>query len=139
MEKFWSVNSVGNAIEKEILKRNQVVAMGIKSFLIMDILTTIGMMVCAAAVSGHRLPVTLYHVIDFTRTDYYILAFVWFTIFGYQVTLFLIGFDGLFVTLITSATSQLRMLNTAITHLNSEDANMKQIERYVEHHIFVIR
>lgn len=137
-EVFWPIDSAGTKVEEKINQINRIVNIGIKAFLYTDVCTTIGMMICAVAVGGHTLPVTLYHIIDFNRNDYYSLVFVWFLFFGYQVTLFLNGFDGLFVGLITAASSQLRMLKRQLSDLPVERANMNLIKKYVDHHIFVL-
>lgn len=85
----------------------------------------------------------IYSVVDFTKLPYYILTHLSYIGQCFPTLFIITAFDGLFMTLLISATHQLSLLKVGLKSLQFDtraDAIMSFtiLKKYIKHHCFIL-
>lgn len=146
MKQFWPLHEQGNELEIELQKSLRSVTRGFQVFFCCSATATVLMAlkpIIAMAFdtgSGRQLPVVSYYFVDLEQNPYYQIAYICHCLYLYLILTFVVGFDGTFLALCTSAAAQLMLLKHALARLEPlpKQRCKTLIRTYVDHHNFIL-
>lgn len=146
MEMFWEIDKYG--LESKIAIENiYKIAKNSLKFMLAIIIFSLPFYIAQSFIGDTRkLPYKVYYPNNLNNSPAYEFAFVFDFLFLILAVALLVGFDGLFISLIIRIICELKLLKRSLETLKinheikgDEKKNLKNVYRIIDHHNLILR